>query len=100
MIVDVDYTLTAAQIEAGEVTNVAVVTGVDEFGVEVTDEDDETVFTVEVLEVVVTRPPDEVEGDALPRTGEDTTRLTALGLLAATLGAATLLFAPRRRPTN
>lgn len=100
VIVEVDYNLTAAQIEAGEVTNVAVVTGTDEFGVEVTDDDGETIFLVEVLEVVIPRPPDEPESEALPRTGADTTGLTALGVLAAALGAATLLFAPRRKGTT
>jgi hypothetical protein len=54
--VDADYTVTAADLVSGEVENVAIVTGYTDDGVEVTDEDDEIVFPVEVLDVVIPSP--------------------------------------------
>jgi LPXTG-motif cell wall-anchored protein len=87
--VDADYTVTAADLAAGEVENIAIVTGFTPDGVEVTDWDDEIVFPVEVLDVVIAKP--------LPRTGADTSLLLTLGLLLAALGAAALLMTPRRR---
>jgi LPXTG-motif cell wall-anchored protein len=87
--VDADYTVTAADLAAGEVENIAIVTGFTADGVEVTDWDDEIVFPVEVLDVVIAKP--------LPRTGADTSLLLTLGLLMAALGAAALLMTPRRR---
>jgi hypothetical protein len=87
--VEADYTVTAADLAAGEVENIAIVTGLTPDGVEVSDQDDEIVFPVEVLDVTITKP--------LPRTGADAGLLLTLGLLLAALGAAALLMTPRRR---
>jgi hypothetical protein len=87
--VEADYTVTAADLAAGEVENIGIVTGRTPDGVEVTDQDDEIVFPVEVLDVTITKP--------LPRTGADAGLLLTLGLLLAALGAAALLMTPRRR---
>jgi hypothetical protein len=88
--VEADYVVTAADVAAGEVENIAIVTGVTPDGLEVSDQDDEIVFPVEVLEVVKEKPP-------LAKTGADSRLLLGLGLLLAALGAAALLFTPRRR---
>jgi hypothetical protein len=97
--VDATYTVTAADIAAGEIENVAIVTGYTPDGVEVTAEDDEIVFPVEVLPVVVTQPAPTpvVAAKPLPRTGVDAGLLLTIGLLMAAMGAAALLFTPRRR---
>jgi LPXTG-motif cell wall-anchored protein len=101
------YVTTAANFEDGGVTNVAIVggTGVDS-GVRVGDEDDETVLIVEVQDVVIVQPepkpapepePAVRAAQPLPRTGADAHLLFNLGLLMAAMGAAALLFTPRRR---
>jgi hypothetical protein len=88
--VEATYTTTAADLAAGEVTNVALVRGVGaESGEQVEDEDAVTVSIVEVLGVVQRQP--------LPFTGADMGLLLTLGLLMAALGAATLFLTPRRR---
>jgi hypothetical protein len=99
--VDATYTVTAADLAAGEIENVAVVTGSTPDGVQVTDEDDEIVFPVEVLPVVITPPTPEParptpEPAPLPRTGVDAGVLLTLGLLMAAIGAAALTFTPRQ----
>lgn len=92
--VEADYVVTTADVAAGAVENIAIVTGVTPDGLEVTDQDDETVFPVEVLdevlEIVEAKPP-------LAKTGADSRLLLGLGVLLAALGAAALLFTPRRR---
>ncbi|MFU8842099.1 MAG: LPXTG cell wall anchor domain-containing protein, partial [Nitriliruptoraceae bacterium] len=86
-VVEVAYTTTAAQLDAGQVVNVATTTGTTIEGATVEDEDDETVFLVEVLEVV----------EELPKTGFDAVLLTAAGLAMSLLGAAAVWLADRRR---
>jgi predicted secreted protein len=95
-VVEVTDTTTAAQLDAGRVTNVAVVTGTSPEGAIVGDEDDETVFLVEVRDAAITTPAD-TDGDGeMPRTGAGTTALGILALGLAALGVA-LLTATRRR---
>jgi uncharacterized repeat protein (TIGR01451 family) len=87
------YRPTAADAANGSVTNIAIVSAVGvESGVEVDADDSETVDVAEVLDVVISQP-----APALPRTGADAHLLFTLGLLMAAMGAAVLLFAPRRR---
>ena len=86
-VVEVPYTTTAAQLDAGQVVNVAVVTGTTLEGATVEDDDEETVLLVEVLEVV----------EELPKTGFDAVLLTAAGLALSLLGAAAIWLADRRR---
>jgi hypothetical protein len=95
--IDADYTVTTADLAAGEVENIAIVTGFTPDGVEVTDTDDEIVFPVEVLPVVVPKPTPAPTPAPLARTGADTGLLLTLGMLMAAMGAAALLFTPRRR---
>lgn len=97
------YQITAADVAAGQVTNVALASGVGEqSGEQVEDDDTVTVDIVEVLDVVIVPEPEPepepaVEARTLPRTGVDGEQLLAIGILLAALGAATLLFTPRRR---
>ncbi len=86
-VLKVTYSTTAADLAAGGVDNVAIVRGTSPQGATVQSSDDESVGIVEVLAEVV----------ELPRSGADTTRLTALGLVLAALGSATLLLGARRR---
>lgn len=60
------HALTPAEIEAGQVFNEATVTGTAPNGTRVTDEDDDTVFVLEVLpEEIVREPAIELEKEAL-----------------------------------
>ncbi|WP_052664543.1 DUF7507 domain-containing protein [Nitriliruptor alkaliphilus] len=93
-VVEADYTLTAADVAAGEVENLGIATGTDPSGTEVSAEDTASVDIVEVL-VVEVKPA--VLQRTLPRTGVEGERLVALGVLLASLGAAALLLTPRRR---
>ena len=89
----------------GTLTNVATVSGI---GVEsegtVTDNDDETVVSIEVLGETEEDPPvtpvvdttETVTAEQHPRTGFDTGALTSLGLLLAAIGAGVLLLGRRR----
>ncbi|MFU8841818.1 MAG: prealbumin-like fold domain-containing protein, partial [Nitriliruptoraceae bacterium] len=77
-VVSADYTFTAADIVAGVVVNVAVVTGAADDGTEVTDTEDETVFVVEVLEVVL-EPGIEVVKEALVEPDEDGLKTVTVG---------------------
>ncbi len=87
-VLEVTYATTAADLVAGRVDNVGLTTGTSPQGATVQSSDDESVGIVEVL----------AEVEELPRSGANTTRLTALGLVLAALGSATLLLgAPRRR---
>jgi uncharacterized cupredoxin-like copper-binding protein len=88
------HVVTAADADEGEIVNVAVVTSrTEDGGSGPTADVTETVGVTEVLDVVVTQPPAPV----LPRTGADANQLFNLGLLMAAMGAAALLFTPRRR---
>jgi uncharacterized repeat protein (TIGR01451 family) len=93
-IVEVVYTTTAEDLDAGQVVNVATTTGTDPDGTVVDADDDETVVVVQVLGVVVVTPP-EAPG-SLPETGADASLLTGLGLLLSALGCAVLAFTPGR----
>ena len=85
--ITVDHEVTAADFDGITLTNVVDVTGVGvDSGATVTDDDDETVTLIEVLDVV----------EELPKTGLNMAGLTGLGLLLAMLGAASLLFTRRR----
>lgn len=86
-VVEVDYTTTTADLDEGEVINVAIVTGTDEQANVVSDQDDETVGLVEVLEIV----------EEIPRTGTSAILLGGLGLLLSALGLTALRLTPRRR---
>jgi uncharacterized repeat protein (TIGR01451 family) len=92
--VEVTYTTTAADLDAGQVVNVAVTTGTDPEGTVVDADDDETVVVVQVLGVVVVTQPDPPA--SLPETGADASLLTGLGLLLSALGCAVLAFTPGR----
>jgi uncharacterized repeat protein (TIGR01451 family) len=92
------HVVTAADAGRGEIINVAVVTSMTEDGgpgptADVT----ETVGVVKVLDVVIAQPPAPAAPTPLPRTGADAHLLFNLGLLMAAMGAAALLFTPRRR---
>jgi LPXTG-motif cell wall-anchored protein len=100
------HDVTLDDFEDDTLTNVATVTGI---GVEseatVTDNDDETVVSIEVLGQIETEEPtvtpvvdttETVAAEQLPRTGFDTGTLTSLGLLLAAIGAGVLLLGRRR----
>ena len=91
------YEVTAEDVAAGVVVNVADVagTGLDS-GARVTDEDTASVGVVVEAEEDVEVLPSVLER-ALPRTGADAGLLLVVALLLATLGAAALLLTPRRR---
>ncbi len=117
MVVEADYTVTAADVASGQVTNVGVVTGTDPSGTEVSADDSVTVGVIEVLDTIeeppvdppppvqpvveVPDPPVQVRPAAvtrtLPRTGLDGAGTFVLGVLLAALGTAALLLTPRRR---
>lgn len=85
------YVVTQADAEAGEIVNVATVSGMAPSGEEVSAEDDAEVGVVEVEGVTVTRPgPDQAEAGELPRTGASTGSLLTIGLLTLAAGVAVL----------
>ena len=90
VVVSATYETTAADFEAGLVTNVVNAGAVgSESRASVTDTDEATVAITEVLAAVEERP--------LPRTGVEALQLFLLGLLTAMLGLAALLGTRRRR---
>ena len=98
-IVEVTYATTAADLAAGRVDNVGIATGTSPQGATVDARDDESVSIVEVRGVVQQQPTPVAlpQAEQLPRSGSDTTMLTALGLVLTVLGGATLLLGARRR---
>lgn len=94
--VTADHVVTADDFDGLSLTNVVDVVGVGvDSSATVTDDDDETVVLVEVLDTTETATTQE-----LPKTGLNTTGLAGLGLLLAMIGAASLLFTRRRHAAD
>jgi hypothetical protein len=97
---EADYTLTAADIAAGSVTNLGVATGVGVDSGILVDADDPETVRIDELEPVGPAEVEvlaEVQERPLPRTGADALQLFLLGLLTVMLGLAVLLSTGRRR---